>query len=357
MISIGHIWGLFKEAASRWVEDRAPSMGAALAYYTAFSLAPLLIIVIAIAGLVFGQEAAQGAIMDQIQGLLGEEGGQAIQSMLANASDLGTGITATVIGFAALILGATTAFVELQDDLDRIWKAPPRAGSGIINLIRSRLLSFGMILGIGFLLTVSLVLSGAISALGKYFFADMEAVLQVANFVVSFAVITLLFAMIYKILPNIQIEWKDVWVGAAITALLFALGKSLIGLYIGKSSVSTSFGGAGPFVVLMVWIYYSTQIFLFGAEFTRVHAGKTEPEGAASQAGAPGVVQHAASPAASHIAQTRTTTPTIAYSRRAVLRSSAQPGLLRRLGAVTSAGFVSGILVNLYLDRRLGHRD
>ena len=139
----------------------------------------------------------------------------------------GTGITATVIGFAALILGATTAFVELQDDLDRIWKAPPRAGSGIINLIRSRLLSFGMILGIGFLLTVSLVLSGAISALGRYFFADMEAVLQVANFVVSFAVITLLFAMIYKILPNIQIEWKDVWVGAAITALLFALENRL----------------------------------------------------------------------------------------------------------------------------------
>ncbi len=356
MISIGHIWGLFKEAASRWVEDRAPSMGAALAYYTAFSLAPLLIIVIAIAGLVFGQEAAQGAIMDQIQGLLGEEGGQAIQSMLANASDLGTGITATVIGFAALILGATTAFVELQDDLDRIWKAPPRAGSGIINLIRSRLLSFGMILGIGFLLTGSLVLSGAISALGKYFFADMEAVLQVANFVVSFGVITLLFAMIYKILPNIQIEWKDVWVGAAITALLFALGKSLIGLYIGKSSVSTSFGGAGPFVVMMVWIYYSTQIFLFGAEFTRVHAGKTEPEGA-RQPGAPGVIPNAASPAASHVAPARTATPTIAYSRRAVLRSSAQPGLLRRLGAVTSAGFVSGILVNLYLDRRLGHRN
>src|SRR6476660_4968420 len=278
MISIGHIWGLFKEAASRWVEDRAPSMGAALAYYTAFSLAPLLIIVIAIAGLVFGQEAAQGAIMDQIQGLLGEEGGQAIQSMLANASDLGTGITATVIGFAALILGATTAFVELQDDLDRIWKAPPRAGSGLLNLIRSRLLSLGMVLAIGFLLAVSLVLSAAVAALGNSLLGEAEFLLQAVTFLGSFAVITVLFAMIYKVLPNVEVAWEDVWIGAAITALLFDIGKLLIGLYIGKSSVASSFGAAGPFVVLMLWIYYSTQIFLLGAEFTNAYAHRHDAQ-------------------------------------------------------------------------------
>jgi membrane protein len=273
MVSPKQTWALFREAVNGWLDDRAASMGAALAYYTAFSIAPLLIIAIAIAGLVFGRDAAQDALIAQLQDLLGEAGGSAVDEMLRSASDFGTGIVATVIGVIALLVGATTAFVELQDDLDRIWKAEPRVGSGIINLIRSRLLSFGMVLGIGFLLTVSLVLSAAVAAAGKYFLSGTEEVLtQALAFIVSFLVITLLFAMVYKVLPNVHVAWEDVWVGAAITSLLFSIGKFLIGLYIGKSSVASSFGAAGPFVVLMLWIYYSTQIFLLGAEFTHVFA-------------------------------------------------------------------------------------
>ncbi|MGH8852211.1 MAG: YihY/virulence factor BrkB family protein [Casimicrobiaceae bacterium] len=270
-------WALCRAAAAAWVEDRAASMGAALAYYTAFSIAPLLIIVIGVAGLAFGRDAAQAAVVDQLQGLIGASGSAAVKDMLARTSDIGTGIVTTIVGAVVLLIGATTAFAELQDDLDRIWKAEPRAGSGVVNLLLSRLLSFGMVLCIGFLLTVSLVLSAVVSAVGQQLFARMELLLQGLNFLLSLAVITLLFAMIYKILPNVRIAWADVWVGAAITALLFAVGKELIGLYIGKTSLASSFGAAGPFVVIMVWIYYSTQIFLLGAEFTCAYARRHDP--------------------------------------------------------------------------------
>jgi membrane protein len=272
MISLNELWPLFKQAVNGWLEDRAASMGAALAYYTAFSMAPLLIIAIMVAGLFFGRDAAQEALIGQLQELLGDAGGSALEDILKSSGDFGSGIAALVVGVATLLLGATTAFVELQDDLDRIWKAEPRVGSGIVNLIRSRLLSFGMILCIGFLLAVSLALSAGIAALGNTIFSDVEVLLHVMTFVLSFAVVTLLFAMIYKVLPNAKIDWADVWIGAAITALLFEVGKFLIGLYIGKSSVASSFGSAGPFVVLMLWIYYSTQIFLLGAEFTFAYA-------------------------------------------------------------------------------------
>jgi membrane protein len=278
MLRPRELWRLARQAVDGYSEDRVASMGAALAYYTAFSLAPLLIIAIAIAGMFFGRDAAQQALLGQLQGLLGDAGGAAVEDILKSASDFGSGSVELIISVGALILGATTSFVELQDDLDRIWKAEPRAGSGIFNLIRSRLLSFGMVLLIGFLLTVSLALSAAVSALGRTMFSEMEIVLQVVTFVLSFATVTLLFAMIYKVLPNVEIDWEDVWVGAAITALLFEIGKFLIGLYIGKSSVISSFGAAGPFVVVMLWIYYSTQIFLFGAEFTFAHAVARDPQ-------------------------------------------------------------------------------
>jgi membrane protein len=271
MISLNELWLLTKQAVNGWLEDRAASMGAALAYYTAFSMAPLLIIAITVAGFFFGRDAAQEAMIGQLQGLLGNGGAAAINDVLKSTSNLGSGV-ALIVGIGALVLGATTAFVELQDDLDRIWKAEPRVGSGIVNLIWSRLLSFGMVLFIGFLLAVSLALSAGVAALGNALFARVEILLHVITFVSSFAVVTLLFAMIYKVLPNADIDWKDVWVGAAITALLFEIGKFLIGLYIGKSSVGSSFGAAGPFVVLMLWIYYSTQIFLLGAEFTFAYA-------------------------------------------------------------------------------------
>jgi membrane protein len=271
MISLNELWLLTKQAVNGWLEDRAASMGAALAYYTAFSMAPLLIIAITVAGFFFGRDAAQEAMIGQLQGLLGNGGAAAINDVLKSTSNLGSGV-ALIVGIGALVLGATTAFVELQDDLDRIWKAEPRVGSGIVNLIWSRLLSFGMVLFIGFLLAVSLALSAGVAALGNALFARVEILLHVITFVSSFAVVTLLFAMIYRVLPNADIDWKDVWVGAAITALLFEIGKFLIGLYIGKSSVGSSFGAAGPFVVLMLWIYYSTQIFLLGAEFTFAYA-------------------------------------------------------------------------------------
>lgn len=268
MLSLNEFWALIREATNGWLEDRAASMGAALAYYTAFSMAPLLIIAIAVAGIFFGRDAAQEALIAQLQGLLGDTGGAAVDDMLTNAGNLGGGIVSLLVGLSALLIGATTAFVELQDDLDRVWKAKPRLGSGILNLIRSRLLSFGMVLCIGFLLAVSLALSAGVAAVGSSFFVNVEVLLHASTFALSFMIVTLLFAMIYKVLPNADTDWKDVWIGAAITALLFEAGKFLIGLYIGKSSVASSFGAAGPFVVLMLWIYYSTQIFLFGAEFT-----------------------------------------------------------------------------------------
>lgn len=269
-------WDLVKKTIAAWVDDFAPSMGAALSYYTMFSLAPLLVIVIAVAGLVFGQDAAQGQILAQLRGLMGEEGALAVEGLLKSASDPNKSGIATVVGVFTLLLGATTVFGELQSALDRIWRSPAVAkGGGLWKLLRGRVLSFGMILGIGFLLMVSLAVSAALAALGKWWgpwFGNWEVLLQALNFVVSFAVTTLLFAMIYKILPRVRIGWKDVWIGAAVTALLFTIGKFLIGLYLGKSAVTSAFGAAGSIVVVLVWVYYSAQIFLLGAEFTWVYA-------------------------------------------------------------------------------------
>jgi membrane protein len=268
---------LFRQAVEAWSEDYAPSMGAALAYYTLFSIAPLLLIVIGVAGLVFGDDAARGEIFGQLRDLMGEEGAAAVERLLANASKPEGGMIATVTGTAMLLLGAMTVFGELQNALDRIWRAPARkTASGWWNLVRSRLLSFGMILGIAFLLMVSLVISALLSALGKFwgtiFGGGWEAVAHGLDIAVSFAIVTLLFAVIYKLIPRVQVRWRDVWTGAAVTAALFAVGKFLIGLYIGKSSVASAFGAAGSVVVMMVWVYYSAQIFLLGAEFTWVYA-------------------------------------------------------------------------------------
>jgi membrane protein len=270
------LWQLVRDSVSAWIDDFAPSMGAAISYYTVFSIAPLLLIVIAVAGLVLGREAASGQIFAQLQGLLGDDGAAAIQGMVESASLSGKSFLATAIGVVTLVIGATTVFTELQSALDRIWKSPAaEKKEGIWNLLRSRVLSFGMILAIGFLLLISLVVSAALSALGSWWapmFGGWEILLQVVNFVVSLVVVTLLFAMIYKFLPRAKIGWHDVWIGAAATALLFTLGKFLIGLYIGKSSVASGFGAAGSLVVVLVWVYYSAQIFLLGSEFTWVYA-------------------------------------------------------------------------------------
>jgi membrane protein len=275
-MNVKQMWGLVKSAGSSWIDDYAPSMGAALAYYTMFSIAPLLLIVISVAGLIFGVEAARGEIFSQLQGMMGEEGAAAIQGLLESASKPAKSIAATILGILLLLVGATTVFGELQDDLDRIWRAPDRdKTAGIWGLLRARLLSFGMILGIGFLLMVSLVFSAALSALGKWWgpmFGGWEVLAQLVNIVVSFGLITTVFAMIYKVMPRVHIAWHDVWIGAAVTALLFTIGKLLIGLYIGKSGVASGFGAAGSLVVVLLWVYYSAQIFLLGAEFTWAYA-------------------------------------------------------------------------------------
>ncbi len=270
------IWALIRKSVIAWVDDYAPSMGAALAYYTLFSLAPLLIIAIAVAGLVFGQEAARGEIVAQIQSLIGREGAIAVQGLLKSANAPAQDIFATLVSTVVLIIGATTVFGELQSDLDRIWRVPaPAKANGIWHLLRSRLLSFGLVLGLGFLLLVSLVVSAAIAAFGKWsygFFEGREAYLHALNFGISFAITTLLLAMIYKFMPRASIAWRDVWVGAAVTSLLFEIGKFLIGLYLGTTGVASSFGAAGSLVVLLVWVYFSAQVFLLGAEFTWVYA-------------------------------------------------------------------------------------
>lgn len=270
------LWQLIRASVAAWIDDFAPSMGAAISYYTVFSIAPLLLIVIAIAGLALGREAASGQIFAQLQGLMGDEGAAAIQGMVKSASDPGKSTLATIIGVITLMFGATTVFAELQSALDRIWQAPAAAKKeGLWSLLRTRLLSFGMILGIGFLLLISLVVSAGISAMGVWWgplFGGRELLLQVVNFVFSLVVVTALFAMIYKWLPRADIGWHDVWIGAGVTAVLFTIGKVLIGLYIGKSSMVSGFGAAGSLAVLLVWVYYSAQIFLLGAEFTWVYA-------------------------------------------------------------------------------------
>jgi membrane protein len=269
-------WQLVKAAASSWSDDYAPSMGAALSYYTVFSMAPLLLIVIAIAGLVFGADAARGEIFGQLRGLMGADAAKAVENILVSVSKPSEGITATVIGFAVLLVGATSVFGELQNALDRIWRAPARdKTSSVWTLVRARLLSLGMILGIAFLLMVSLVLGAVMSALGKWWggwFGDWEVVAQIANLLIGYVLTTGVFAMIYKLMPRVHVRWHDVWLGALVTALLFTIGKFLIGLYIGKSSVASGFGAAGSLVIVLVWVYYSAQIFLMGAEFTWVYA-------------------------------------------------------------------------------------
>jgi len=275
-MKLASLYALCRQAVSAWVDDYAPSMGAALAYYTLFSVAPLLLIVISIAGLVFGPDAARGHIFAELRDLMGDDGAAAVQALLQSVNKPAQGVLGTIVGAVLLGVGAISVFGELQDALDRIWRAPGRAGSGgLWGMVRARLLSFGLVLGVGFLLIISLIASAAVAALGKFsapMFGASAVLAEGLNLVVSFALVTVTFAMIYKIIPRVRIGWRDVWVGAAVTALLFAIGKSLIGLYLGRSSYASAFGAAGSIVVLLVWVYYSAQIFLLGAEFTWVYA-------------------------------------------------------------------------------------
>lgn len=275
-MTVKDLWGLVKAAASGWVDDYAQSMGAALAYYTIFSIAPLLLIVISIAGFFFGDQAARGEIFSQLEGMLGASGALAVQGLLKSVRNPTESVLATAFGVILLLVGATSVFGELQDALDRIWRAPVRAGqSGFWGLIRARLLAFGMILAIGFLLMLSLVASAALAALRKWWapvFSDWAMAASIIELASSYLVVTVIFAMIYKIMPRVRIAWKDVWIGAAATSVLFTVGKFLIGVYIGRSGIASGFGAAASLVMVLVWVYYSAQIFLLGAEFTWVYA-------------------------------------------------------------------------------------
>src|SRR3954468_20306865 len=272
-LTAAELWRVLKRAFGGWWNDNVPRMGAALAYYTLFSLAPILIVAIAVAGLVFGAEAVRGEIVGQIEGLVGHDGALAVQAMLEGAARPSSSIPATIIGLITFFLGATGAFLELQTDLDAIWRVKPKENTSFFQaLLKQRLISFGLVLGFSFLLLTSLVVSAGLAALHTYMgnaFPGETALWEALNVLVSLAVITALFAMIYKVLPDVKLGWGDVWVGGLVTAGLFTIGKSLIGLYIGASAFSSTYGAAGSVIVVLVWVYYSAQIILLGAEFTR----------------------------------------------------------------------------------------
>jgi membrane protein len=267
-------WNLIKTTAFDFMEDEALTRGAAIAYYTVFAIAPVLVIVIAIAGLAFGREAAEGAIVGQLQGLMGEQAASTVQAAVQSASSQKAGIWATVIGLVTLLVTASGIFTEMQAALNVIWKAEPK-DSAVSRLVKARIASLGLVMALGFLMLVSLVVSAGLKAMGTWMsglLPGWETVAQVLSFVISFALISVLFAAIYKVLPDKKIDWRDVITGAVATAFLFTIGKTLIGLYIGSSSIASSYGAAGALAILLLWIYYSAQIFLFGAEFTKVFA-------------------------------------------------------------------------------------
>jgi len=276
-MSLMNLPDLLKDTYSEWRADNASRLGAALAFYSLFSMAPLLIIVISIAGLVFGRDAAQGRVIEQLQGLVGAEAARSIETIIGTARAPAASVLTAAAGIVALLLGASGAFGELQAALNVIWNAPPRPAQAIPQLIKDRFLSFTMVLGTGFLLLVSLVISAALAALNDSLARLMEispSALQAVHVVISFAITALLFAMIFKQLPDVRIAWADVWIGAAVTALFFTVGRLLIGLYLGRSSLASTYGAAGSVVILLLWVYYSAQILFFGAEFTQVYANR-----------------------------------------------------------------------------------
>lgn len=272
ILSPREVSGLMARSFRGWKDDGATGMAAALAFYTLFSLAPLLLVALAVAGFFFDRSQAQGLLIGQLTQLIGERPAAGIEALLQAASDQSAARKSAVLGILTMIIGATTVFAELRGDLNRIWRCKLEKVNGLWDYIRTRLLSFGLVLSIGFLLMVSLVVSAVLSAVGDLLLPGSAFVAHAGEFLTSLAVLTLLFAMIYKLLPSRRIEWQDVWVGAAVTSVLFWVGKFAIGLYIAKTSVASGFGAAGTVVVIIAWVYYSSLIFFFGAEFTREYA-------------------------------------------------------------------------------------
>lgn len=272
---------MLRASLVQWSEDRVPRRAAALAFYAGFSLAPLLLIAIALGGLAFGEDAVRGRVVDQLQGLLGPDAARAVEAALRGTRDPGPSLLATLIGVVTLILGASGVFGELQDALNEIWKVRKKPGLGLRGLLRSRSLSFAFVVGSGFLLLVSLLASALLEAATRILEARFPAtgLLRAAGATISFAVVATMFAMMFKVLPDARTRWRDVWLGAVVTAVLFTIGKWLIGLYLGHSALASGYGAAGSFVVLLMWLYYSSQVVLLGAEITHAYAREfgTEP--------------------------------------------------------------------------------
>ena len=269
-------WNMLKDTVDSFIDDEALSRGAAIAFYTVTSFAPVLLIVIAIAGLVFGRDAAQNAISAQFSGLMGRQTAEVLQSAVASAAGKSSSIIATIIGVVTLVATASGVFGEMQAALNSIWKTKPQATT-VSRLIRARAIGLGLVAALGFLLIVSLVISAGLTAFGRYLDTALptgKLILPILNFVVSFVLLGLLFGAIYKILPDRSLQWKDVVIGAVVTSILFNIGKSLIGWYIGSSAIASSYGAAGGLIVLLLWVYYSVQIFLLGAEFTKIYANR-----------------------------------------------------------------------------------
>ena len=267
------VWSMLSQTFSAWNEHEGPRLGAALAFYTILSLAPLVILVIALVALIFGHSTAQDQLLGQVDSMIGHQGSKAVKGMIEHAQEPASGTFASIIGVITLLFGASGVFGELRSALNKMWDVRIDSGGGVWGTIKQRFFSFGMVLAVGFLLLVSLVISAALAALGKFFggFLPMpEFVLSVIDFVVSLAGTAVLFALIFRYVPGTKIAWKAVWIGATVTALLFTIGKFLIGLYLGKAAVGSAYGAAGSLIVVIVWVYYSAMIFLFGAEFTHV---------------------------------------------------------------------------------------
>ena len=367
------IWNLVKETFVSWDEDRAPRLAAALAYYAIFALAPLLIIAIAVAALFFDEAQVRQSILTQLGGLIGHNGQIAIEAMIDGARKPETGMIATAIGVVTLLVAAGGLFGQLQDALNTIWEVQPKPGRGVWGMVRDRFFSFSMVLGTGFLLLISLLLSAGLAAMGQWVGGEaygQTLMWQIINFVVSFGVTSLLFAMIFKVLPDAKVQWRDVWIGAVVTAALFSLGRFLIGLYLGQAAPESTYGAAGSLVALLIWIYYSTQILFLGAEFTQVYAtyygSKIEPtenavrvtEQERTQQGMPSKETVAAAEAKQD-AQSEAKTKTRTKAERLAARAGAtpaEPADARPLSIVTQnplASTATAVAVGLLLGRRL----
>lgn len=356
VITGNRVFKLLKATATDWIEDNALRLSAALAYYSIFSIAPLLVIAISVAGLVLGEEAVRGQLDEQLNSYVGAQAAEGIQSMVQGASKKSDGLIGAVIGFVTLMLGASGVFGQLKDALNTIWEVKTKGGAGVWGFLRERLLNFGMVLVIGFLLLTSLVLTAGLAALSGYLESIVgmpEFVGVIFAFVISFSVVTTLFAFIFKVLPDAQIQWRNVWIGAAVTALLFEIGKFGLSYYLGRESTASGFGAAGAAILLLLWVYYASCILLFGAEFTQVYARETgheikpapnaepvTPEARAQQGMAP---ETSGEPNQPTFARTQVIT---------VTAPPAGPSPVGALLAVVAGSFVVGLLVRRHADTR-----